>query len=142
MAKNVLLDTGFWIAYHDPADSHYVKARDIMPHVERANVLLPWPILYETLRTSFVKHKLRMQAFERLLMSLPSERIDDSEYRRKALDDCLLVGCEGRRALSLVDLVIRHIIQDRRWKVDFLVTCDPGDFEDVCKKRGVQLHAI
>ena len=41
------------------------------------------------------------------------------------------------RNLSLVDVIIRLILDDPTVKIDYLVTFNVGDFSDVCQRRNI-----
>ena len=57
MAKNLLLDTGFWYALYEVRDSHHEDAQILADLLDLHNLVLPWPCLYETLNTRFVKRR-------------------------------------------------------------------------------------
>jgi len=101
-------------------------------------VLLPWPILYETLRTRFVKHSSWTAAFSRRIRGQQYQLVDDREYRELALEQCLESAARSARQLSLVDMVIRSMIDDPHMRVDYLATYNTKDFSDVCAKRHVE----
>lgn len=42
-------------------------------------------------------------------------------------------------SLSLVDWVIILAMEDRKTKIDAMVTFNPGDFRDVCHSRRIEL---
>jgi predicted nucleic acid-binding protein len=50
-----LVDTGFWIALFDPRDERHHFADENGDWLDLATVVMPWPVLYETLRTRFVR---------------------------------------------------------------------------------------
>lgn len=53
--NNVLVDTGFWFALYDEKDQYHNKALKVMDRLINSRFLIPFPTLYETLNTSFVK---------------------------------------------------------------------------------------
>lgn len=55
--NNVLVDTGFWFALYDEKDQYHNKALKVMDRLINSRFLIPFPTLYETLNTSFVKKK-------------------------------------------------------------------------------------
>ncbi len=65
------------------------------------------------------------------------EWIDDSLYREGAMERFL--DNKGKK-FSLVDLVIREILQDVNIKIDYLVTFNTDDFEDICNRRGIEIY--
>lgn len=138
--KRVLTDSGFWYAYYNAGDAHHTEAVEAMPYVQRAQLVFPWPILYETLNTKFLGKKRWAADFERKMKALRPDLVEDGEYRSIALEQCMNAGAEGGRCLSLVDRVIRLVLDDSRHRVNFLVTYDPGHFTDVCARRGIEIY--
>lgn len=80
-----------------------------------------------------------MDAINRHLKSLrlrgKLEFINDAEFRDRAMRECFPeVVPKSRRALSLVDLVVRQILSEKRLQTTALATFNVADFYDVCKK--------
>jgi hypothetical protein len=62
-------------------------------------------------------------------MSLP--------FRKRVIDQCfdeLTKPVASRKNLSAADRVIREILSDRSLRISALITFNPRDFEDVCKR--------
>lgn len=135
----MLADTGLWYALFDTKDSYYVQAREKADYLERCHIILPWPILYETLSTRFVRNTKALRLFERVLKSPHVIYLEDAPYRQAAFDLCLKSSLTRSRALSLVDCAIRLILEDASMKIDYLITFNPRDFADVCRVRGIEL---
>ena len=55
---NLLVDTGFWYAFFDPHDQYSTSAQEKADYLEFSSIIFAWPILYETVNTSFVKQPL------------------------------------------------------------------------------------
>jgi len=110
-----------------------------MSIIEKFNIIMPWPILYEILRTKFVKNKLWLTNFERLLSYLKVIYVHDDNYRDKAL---LEAFGYGKRNISLVDTVIRLMLRDLSLRVDYLITYNENDFIDICKLRKIPIYYI
>ena len=51
----LLVDTGFFIALFDPRDNHHIDACEKQEYLENLSIVIPWPILYETINTRLVK---------------------------------------------------------------------------------------
>jgi predicted nucleic acid-binding protein len=137
IAKYLLLDTGFWVAVYEERDPNYHRAGGLLSDVSRTTILLPWPILYEVLRTRFVRRNDRVARFRSDLTRLRIEKINDAPYRESALSDALGGPGVRSRGLSLVDLVLRRILEDPQLRVDGLVTFDVQHFQDVCRRRRI-----
>jgi hypothetical protein len=137
--RNLIVDPGYWYALFDPRDSLSREAQRKAHYIETLRVLLPWPLLYETLRTRFVKLPVRMSTFDRVLKRPNVEYVDDAPYRDRALAATIRGGISGKRPLSLCDMLIRLLIDDTSLRIRALLTFNPRDFHDVCQKRNVQI---
>lgn len=138
--QNILIDTCIWYSLCDKGDSSL--SRDdfitLMGLAERHRVILPWPIGYETLRTSFVKNRSAMQRFEELCNSPNTTKLDDTLYRDDALVATFRFARLGR-PLSMADCLLRFILEDINVRVDALFTINKKDFYDVCSQRNIPI---
>jgi predicted nucleic acid-binding protein len=139
--EHVLVDTGFWFAMFDPRDQNYPEVQETAELLENARILLPWPTLYETLRTKFVKNWKALNRFELFLKKPNIGYLDDIPYREAALELSFTSSLrkEPSRPLSMVDCLIRLIIEDVNIKIDYLATFNVPDFIDVCGKCRVEI---
>ena len=142
--NTICVDSGFLIALYHESDTHHSQAKnhftnyfDDTPH----QLLVPWPILYETISTRMARTRRRMTVFNKDWEILRSQQrlvlLDDREFRHDALDECFSEverSKEHYRPLSLADRVIRNILSKVNIKIDF-ITFNIGDFADVCKHR-------
>ena len=139
MANRILVDTGFWYAVFDKKDCHRKEAEGIVnkyfdnPAYE---ILVPFPTMYELLRTKFVKNKQALTEIKQLFLSGRITKIHDDRYRELALD---LTLSEARRNISLVDNIIRLMLDDNEISAKGLVTFNVGDFQDVCLKNNIEI---
>jgi len=128
--KYVLVDTGVWIAMLDPKDQHHASIDEISGLLKTCHIILPWPILYETLRTKLVRNRNVLKQFKSYLNGKRPHDItfiDDEPYREDALE----LSLKGYQPLSMVDCLIRLILEDIGLKVDYLATFNFRDFNDV-----------
>lgn len=138
-----LVDTGVWYAVFDsrdrPGDRDALDefAAQVISITNRA--VIPWPVTYETLRTRFVKNRTAIEGFERLLKSPRTDVLDDAPYREAAINEALTSALERGRPLSLVDCLLRVVIDDPQTRIDYFATYNVGDFQDVCKRRRIQI---
>jgi predicted nucleic acid-binding protein len=137
--KTALVDSGFWIALLDERDQHYEEAQQKAETLFHLHYIFPWPILYETLRTRFVRRPLAVRKFESFLKRPNTTYLEDAKYRTNALAKTLSDRPHGVRAFSLVDNVLRMIIADTTVRVDYVLTFNTGDFVDVCRQRDVEM---
>ncbi|HMV09535.1 MAG TPA: hypothetical protein PK325_09875 [Cyclobacteriaceae bacterium] len=139
MAKNVLVDTGFWFAFYTPGDSNHEKAFVIADLLTNQNVLVPWPTLYETVNSKFLKRREVINNFETYIKKANVRLIEDSPYKDIAFQESVFFA-QRNRNLSLVDSIIRQIVVDISVKVDYLVTFNKRDFIDVCLRRKIEIY--
>ena len=132
-----LVDTGIWIAMFDPRDQHRERIGEIAEYLDSCHLILPWPTLYETLRTRLVRNRCALQSFEVYLKRPRISFLDDEPYREKAIELCFSARLQTYHPLSMVDCLIRLILEDINVKVNYLATFNNEDFMDICQKRQV-----
>lgn len=138
----ICVDTGFLIALYSIDDSKHQKAIDhFKDYFENKlnSILIPWPILYETLRTKFIKNQAilteLMNDWSKLEASKQLILCDDSDYRLTAFKEYsseIKRGFNQYRSLSLTDRVIRNMLREPNLNINALITFNIGDFSDVC----------
>ena len=139
MAKNIITDTGFWIALYEPRDPFFNSANENIGYVQNQNIILPWPTLYETINTRFSKRKSYMKSFEFFISRSNVTLINDEDYKDQVLKLAFEYSRIGKRTFSLVDLILREILSDETFKIDYLLTFNTGDFIDICNKRKIEI---
>lgn len=138
----VLADTGFWIALYDKSDQHHEKAVKIMEQAAVGRFLFPWPLHYELLRTRFVRRAGWVESFLGIIKQQRIQSIDDVPYRERALQLAMDWARNSDRSISLVDMVVRLVLDHSEHRIDALITFNPGDFSDVCRSRGIPLRPV
>jgi predicted nucleic acid-binding protein len=137
----VLVDTGVWIAISDARDRPHERDQvdRLATQIESMNSVILWPVTYETLKTRFVKNRLALRRFERILSSPRITVLDDVAYREVALAHAFDSSLRRDRPLSLVDCVIRLVLRDVNTRIACLATFNTADFHDVCALRRIQM---
>ena len=135
----LLVDTGFWFAFFDGHEEKHPSASAKSDVIDKAKIAVPWPILYETLNTRFIKNPMRVNRFDLLLKDPKTELIDDASYRDEALHATIRESQNRLRAISLVDMVIRFILNDPNVRIDAILTFNQSDFADVCRRRRIEM---
>jgi hypothetical protein len=99
---SVLVDTGVWYALSDPNDrvAREVDLDALQARIEVHTIVIPWPIAYETLRTSFVRKRFALERFEQVLKSPRVIFIDDAPYRDDALEISLKSSLRGASSIE------------------------------------------
>ena len=138
MPETLILDTGFWIGLYESSDANHEKATTLAAYLDLCTLLLPWPSLYETLNTRFVRRTAWMRAFEQLFSRPGTILLPDDAYRHDALTQ-VFRGHHSRSGISLVDMVIRAMIADTNINIDAMITFNRRDFFDVCQARNIAI---
>ena len=124
-------------------DQFHQSSIELMEDIKLFHILLPWPVMYEFMRTQFVRDKRVVNRLIRVLKTLKIHYFCDSNYREKAFKQTLEWSSIGKRDISFVDMILRCILQDINVKVDLIVTCDCSAFTDICKRReGLDLYIL
>ncbi|MBZ5618821.1 MAG: hypothetical protein LAQ69_08885 [Acidobacteriia bacterium] len=135
----VLVDTGLWYAMFDRRDQHHSDAKDKAEVLRMFQIVLPWPTLYEALRTKFVRNAVALDQFERFLKGPNITYLDDASFRHAAFDLSLDSSLRRGRPLSMVDCLIRLLLEDVNTRISYLATFNYQDFVDVCRRNRVQI---
>jgi predicted nucleic acid-binding protein len=134
---NILVDTGFWYALYKEKDQYHGLAQNMQKYLEsNHNIILPYPVLYETLNTTFVEQKDWMSGFSQILQKTTTIPVSDEPYKEKALFSVLT---ESSRPMSLVDRIIRLMLDDVNLNINALITFNIGDFFDLCRNKRIEL---
>lgn len=137
--KTVIIDSGFWFALYDKSEEErHKKAIGIFDKIKETKIIMPWPTLYEILKTKFTKNQISMTQFELLLKRTNITRLSDEVYKDAALEETFQESLHRHRPISFVDIIIRNIISDVKNKIDYLVTFNEKDFVDIIKKRKIE----
>ena len=146
----VCVDAGFLIGLYDDRDQHHAKAAHHFLQLFGKNnsncLVVPWPILYETVSTRLVRNRKGMRGLQNDWSQLSRNKrlrlLPDNQYRTQVIQDCfdeLGKPSGSYRALSASDRVVRNILADRKMQINAFVTFNRNDFLDVCIKFKRQL---
>jgi predicted nucleic acid-binding protein len=135
--NNILIDTCFWYALYDEADEHYKKAQKMVNYIEIANIVLPYPVLYETLNTRFCNRKEWITSFNEIIKRNTTILVPDDRYRKSALKETFFKN--EKRPMSFVDMTIRFMLEDINLNLNALITFNKKDFIDLCYSKRIEL---
>ncbi len=136
---NILIDSCFWFGLYDIGDEHHQKSLILYSILEFNNIIIPHPVLYETLNTRFTLRKEWMIEFNKLLEKSSTIIVSDVRYKEKALSSVLDYNIHFKRPMSLVDRIIRLMLEDVDLNINSLITYNTKDFVDLCSKKGISL---
>lgn len=135
--SGLLVDSGYFFALYTEGDTDHASAKSVQDLLDSLPVVLPWPVLYETMNTKFVKRPGVLARFDILVGRHDTLLVDDSTYRERSYRT--VVGANGGRPFSLVDAVLRAVIEDPNVAISAMLTFNPRDFHDVCRNHQVAL---
>lgn len=136
---NIIADSCFWFAlYNIRENKRHEIARNIYQGLGKYKIIVPYPTLYETLNSEFVDNTQRLNDFLTKLNSRNFEPIDDTDYKKKALEKLSEERKNGKQ-FSLVDSIIREMIEDQKLKIRFILTFNRRDFEDLSRKKNIPI---
>ncbi len=133
----LLVDTGYFFALYTERDEHHSAAKRKQDLLEQWPIVLPWPVLYETMNTRFVKMPGVLARFGAIVVRPDTVLLDDSPYRDRSYRTAMETA--SQRPFSLVDAVLRAIVEDTNVSISAMLTFNPRDFYDVCQKHRVAL---
>jgi len=136
MAKNIVADSGFWFGLFNERDPYHKEACFIESSIGVHNILVPWPSLYETMNTRLMRRRVERDRFRTYLRRTSTVLLDDILYRYSSLNYVL---DQVSTNLSLVDHVIRSMLEDPNIAISALITFNPPDFIDVCQARNIEI---
>lgn len=138
MAKNIILDSGYWFALYDKRDQYHEDALIISEYLYPHTLVIPWPSLYETLNTRFVRRNTWVLSFERIMKKKNAVQLSDDKYKENVISS-VFVQAKNHKRFSLVDLVIREMLLDVENNINAIVTFNSSDFEDICWKKNIEI---
>ncbi|MBF0229268.1 MAG: hypothetical protein HQK63_06700 [Desulfamplus sp.] len=138
MGKNIILDSGYWFALYDKRDQHHEEAAIISEYLHPHTLVIPWPSLYETLNTRFVKRDNWVASLEAIIRDKNTLQLNDDKYKSSAISS-IFIQTKGHKKFSLVDLVIREMLLDVKININAIVTFNSFDFEDICWKKNIEI---
>ena len=137
--NTLLVDSGFFFALFNPRDQYHADACEKQDWLEELSVVVPWPILYETVNTRFIRRPATIVQFESILLAHDTVLLDDSPYRLEAYEDVFARAKTQRNAMSLVDAVLCAILADTNIRIDAMLTFNSIDFGPICSVQKVEL---
>lgn len=140
---NVLVDSCFWFAYlgsrhKDQYGESAKQIYDICFEKRQYNIIIPFPSLYETVNTTLLRDKNKDAAdwfLKKLVSDTKYQKVFDDMYR----DVALIETSKNTRKISLVDNIIRLMLQDDKLRIRALITFNTGDFIDICQRNNIEL---
>lgn len=125
--KTIILDTGYWIALFSPEKEKEKQqtVEEVTRLIDENNysILIPFPTLYEFLNSKLSRKRDKINLINELSKS-KYKKIYDDDYRDKALKKFSDQFSYSISDISLVDEVIKEMIEDEKLRTDSIVTFD------------------
>lgn len=137
--NNILIDTCYWFALYNKRDNLHNKANNLLEYLTLCRVIIPYPSLYETINTRFAKNTEELKNFKNLLQNNNFSLIDDDDYKADALELSFSSALVLNRPLSLIDIIIRQMLSDKKLNINYLISFNVADFIDVCTKHKIEI---
>jgi predicted nucleic acid-binding protein len=130
--KRIIIDTCVWYACFDKTDSNYQYSDKILKILNLHDIIIPFPTLYETINTRFVKNNYGQMDGLFSFINNPSKvyLVDDSPYKDKA-KSIVFSSLNRNKSYSLVDMIIRLMMEDISLGEIAVMTFNVGDFVGV-----------
>jgi hypothetical protein len=109
----------------------------MVDYLKLGNIVLPFPVLYETLDTRFCNRKEWIVSFNEIISRNTTILVSDDKYRENALNKTFFTN--EKRPMSLADMAIRFMLEDVNLNVNTLITFNKGDFIDLCHSKRIEL---
>ena len=137
--SNILVDSCFWYALFDRSDEHHHKAQIMQSYLEFGSIIIPFPVLYETLNTKFSKKENWMSGFQGYMNRETTTLVPDTKYRDLALSNTFSYSLDRKRPMAIVDMAIRLMLEDITLNIDALITFNVRDFVDICNQKNIEI---
>ena len=135
-----MADTCFWISLCDSSEQDHSEVKAMMDKIlaeNRHTILVPHPVLYETLCSEMVKKPGQVLILTRYFKNV--EKVSDSDCFE---DACRLVeqqASQGKGTASMVDIAIMLMAENPRNNVKAILTRNGRDFGVFCSKKGMPM---
>ena len=139
MNKTILTDSCFWLGLIDATDQHHGRSELIAGLIAPYQIIVPWPILYETMSTYLARRRSQLILLEELIRRPNVLLFDDKDYKDEALHEVLTLNRQAGYTYSLADCVIREILRDVNLRLHYFVTFNQKDFVDICVSRRIEI---
>jgi len=139
MNKVIITDTCFWIGLVDNKDQFHKTSLAIADLLQDNQILFPWPCLYETISTHLTRRRERLLYFEEIISKSNIILFNENDYKVEALKQVFQLNRISGFTFSLTDSVIREILKDVSVRINYLVTYNLPDFQDICDQRGIEI---
>lgn len=136
MRHRLLVDTGFFFALYNDRDSRHRAARMHQHWLEELPIVLPWPILYETVNTRLARRRHHVAQFDAVVSGTRTTLLDDTPYRAGCYRT---VSSQVSLGVSLVDAVLQSVIEDTNVDIGAMLTFNARDFAALCAENQVEI---
>lgn len=137
---NILADTCFWFSLCDPTEGDHSEAIAMMEKLtndRRHTILVPHPVLYETLCSKMVRKPERVKRLTRYFKDV--KMVPDADYIKEAYGRVDRQANMNDGMASMVDWVIMLMADDIKNNVKGIITRNGRDFAVFCQKNKIAM---
>lgn len=137
---NVIADTCFWISLCDPQEGNHDEVVCMMDKIKmdrHIRLLVPHPVLYETLCTRMVRRPDLVQSLTKYFKD--TEKIGDGDYIDTAYQVIAEQAANRNGDASMVDVVIMLMSEDPKNQIKGILTANRRDFALFCQKHSIPM---
>lgn len=137
---NIIADTCFWISLCDPQDGNHSEAVLMMErilHNGSIRILVPHPVLYESLCSKMVRKPNQVQTLTSYFTQV--DKVADEKYIDEAFNTIVSQAIHGSGEASMVDIVIMMMSDDPENHVKGVLTSNGRDFSQFCYKHHIPM---
>ena len=130
------------MGFIDPTDQHHEKSLNISGYLDRCDIIIPWPCLYESLSTHTTRNKSQLFTLKEIINRPNIIRFDESPYKDNALQEVFELNKFYGYSFNLTDCLILEILKDTTIKIDYLITYDTEferNFAPIFQARGIKI---
>ena len=137
---NILADTCFWISLCDSSESDHKEVMEMMDKIlnDRSHrLMVPHPVLYETLCSEMVKKPRQVLLLTRYFQYV--EKVSDEGYVNEAYRLVEQQAAMSNGSASMVDISIMLMAEDPKNNVKGILTKNGRDFAAFCRRQGIPM---
>ena len=106
--------------------------------LDQFSVVLPWPILYETVNTRIARRRAELSRLDAVIRRPTTTRLDDSPYRIECYEKISRKTQMLQQSTSLVDYIMLAILDDSNVRIDAMLTFNHRDFKTFCAQKNIE----
>lgn len=137
---NILADTCFWISLCDSSENDHIEVQAMVEKIfadKCHRILVPYPVLYETLCSEMVKRRDRVLFLTKYFDDVV--KVPDAEYVNEAYKIVKQQADLCKGTASMTDISIMLMAKDIKNNVKGILTRNGRDFSEFCRNLRIPM---